>query len=142
MKASAGLLTGALIALIVACGGDDDEGDGGDGSPTAANGPSDSITVTAMDNVYDVQPASGQAGTIEAPANTEFTVTLVNDGGNPHDIDFYTAEDGELLSEAANGDILLEDEETTFSFTTPEPGTYYFLCSVHPTEMFGDFTVQ
>lgn len=128
------------LMLSVACGGDDSDGDDGDGSPTG--GQTASITIAATDNVYDVQPASSQRGTIEAPANSEFTVTLINGGMNPHDIDFYDEEGGQLLSKDANGEIILQGEEQTFTFTTPGAGTYYFVCSVHPTEMFGDFVVE
>lgn len=131
----------ALTAAIVAAacgGGDDDDAD----EPTDAPGTPASIRIEATDNVYDVQPAAGEAGRVEAPADSEFEVTLVNAGGNPHDIDFYDEEGGSLLSDEANGDILLEGEEVTFTFTTPSAGTYYFVCSVHPTEMFGDFVVE
>lgn len=134
----------AVIAEVVACGGDDD----GDGGPTATEDPSGtaaapvSVRIEAGDNVYDIQPAAGEAGRIEAPANTSFEVTLVNVGVNPHDIDFYDEEGGSLLSDDANGEIIVSGDEETFTFTTPGPGTYYFFCSVHPTEMFGDFVVE
>lgn len=131
-----------LSILAVACGGDDGGGNDDDGGPSPPEGAPAEIVVTATDNVYDVQPAQGERGRIEAPANTEFSITLINDGALPHDIDFYDEEGGDLLSDDADGDILLEGEETTFAFTTPDPGIYYFQCSVHPTEMFGDFVVE
>ena len=128
-----------LLAIAAACGGDDDDDSA---EPTVPSGTPASVRIEATDNLYDVQPAAGEAGRIEAPSNSEFEVTLVNAGANPHDIDFYNEEGGSLLSDDANGDILLEGGEETFTFKTPGPGTYYFVCSVHPTEMFGDFVVE
>lgn len=144
IKLLVAVLCFAVIAAVVACGGDDDD----DGGPTATEEPSGtaaapvSIRIEADDNVYDVQPAAAEAGRIEAPANTAFEVTLVNVGVNPHDLDFYDEEGGRLLSDDANGEIITSGNEETFTFTTPGPGTYYFVCSVHPTEMFGDFVVE
>lgn len=136
LKTIAVALSVAAVSMAIACGDDDDDGPAGTGGSPA------SIRIEASDNVYDVQPAAGDAGRIEAPANADFEVTLVNVGINPHDIDFYDEEGGSLLSDEANGEIILSGEQETFTFTTPEPGTYYFVCSVHPTEMFGDFYVE
>lgn len=131
-----GVATCGVLLVSAACGGDD-----GDGGPTETSSLPTSIRIEASDNVYDVQPAAGDAGRIEAPADAEFEVTLVNGGENPHDIDFYDKEGGSLLSDDANGAIIVSGDEETFTFTTPGPGTYYFVCSVHPTEMFGEFIV-
>lgn len=141
IKMTAAVLCVAAITAGLACGGDD-------GEPTASAEPSgtvsapSSVRIEASDNVYDVQLAASQAGRIEAPANADFKVTLVNVGVNPHDIDFYDEEGGSLLSNDANGEIITSGNEETLTFTTPGPGTYYFFCSVHPTEMFGEFVVH
>jgi plastocyanin len=146
IKLIAAVLSVAAIVAVVACGGGDDGGPTATEESTGTAGAPAAIRVEASDdgvmNVYDVQPAPGEAGRIEAPANAEFEVTLVNVGVNPHDIDFYDDEGGSLLSDDANGEIIVSGEEETFTFTTPGPGTYYFFCSVHPTEMFGEFVVQ
>lgn len=143
----AAVLSVAAIAVVVSCGGDgDDDGPTATEASTGTTEVSASIRIEASDNgvmnVYDVQPAAGEAGRIEAPANSEFEVTLVNVGVNPHDIDFYDEDGGSLLSDDANGQIIVSGEQATFTFTTPGPGTYYFFCSVHPTEMFGEFVVR
>lgn len=121
---------------------DDDAGstpaDPMDGSSSA---PSDSITVEARDNVFDVQPSQGVPGTIKAPANSEFSVKLTNDGTLPHNIAFFTEEGGKVLADGANSNIILEAESTSITFTTPDAGTYFFQCTVHPQEMIGEFIV-
>jgi plastocyanin len=136
LKTIAVALSAAAVSIALGCGDGEDEG------PAETDGLLASIRIEASDNVYDVQPAASEPGRIEAPANAEFEVTLVNAGVNPHDIDFYDVEGGSLLSEAANGEIIVSGEEETFTFMTPGPGTYYFVCSVHPTEMFGDFVAE
>jgi plastocyanin len=59
-------------------------------------------------------------GTVEVEAGTK--VTWSNDDPAPHTV---TAEDGDFDS-----DIL--DGGQSFSFTFDEPGTYTYLCNVHP----------
>lgn len=100
------------------------------------------IKVEARDSVFDVQPAQGVLGRIEAPANTEITVTLQNEGTLPHNIAFLTKQGGSPLADGANGDIIMEGESDTLTFKTPAAGTYFFQCTVHPQEMIGEFVVN
>jgi plastocyanin len=150
----------ALAALAAACGGSDESDVNGDSptdAPTAApdateepdpmDGPGSSlptsITVSAVDNVFvGIQPSQAARGVIEAPANTEFSVKLINDGVLPHNISFFDSEGGSILADGANGDIILEAETDNVTFTTPDPGTYFFVCVVHPLEMLGEFVVS
>ena len=158
------LLFAAVALVAAACGGSDDNGDEATQAPTSTtagpatatrpadstpaateepvDGPPTSIEIEARDSVFDVQPAQGASGTIEAAANSKFSVLLVNEGVLPHNIAFLTKEGGAVLSDDANGKIILEAESDSITFTTPGPGTYYFQCSVHPQEMFGDFIVK
>lgn len=159
------VLVAALIVIVglvgAACGGGSSAGGTPDQTaptPTAAAetgaeptavGPMDGpapnptkIEVEARDNVFDVQPAQGVPGAIEAPANTEITVRLVNEGVLPHNIAFFREQGGTILSEDANSDIILEGESTSITFKTPAPGTYFFQCTVHPLEMIGEFIVK
>ncbi len=102
-----------------------------------------SISLEARDNFFNVQSGPGVSGTLEAPANTEITVTLFNDGVLPHNISFFTAQGGRVLDNgAANGRVIFEAETDTITFRTPGPGTYYFQCTVHPLEMIGEFVVK
>ena len=52
-------------------------------------------------------------------------------GGMPHDV---TANDGSFASQTASS--------FTFSVTFDEPGTFSYLCTVHPADMTGVITVQ
>lgn len=161
-----------LASVASACGGGSGNSDGGSSQApsvtatatnedTAAPSPSEepvtspttepmdgpaanptSIEVEARDSVFDVQPAQGVPGTIEAPANSEFTVRLVNEGVLPHNIAFLTKQGGSPLADGANGDIIMEGESDSITFTTPAAGTYFFQCTVHPQEMIGEFVVK
>jgi plastocyanin/heme-degrading monooxygenase HmoA len=91
--------------------------------------------VVAKDNFYDVK-------TINAQAGVPFTVTLTNEGKALHNIHFQDEKGGTTLVEGAQGKIIKGGETDTITFTVPNPGTYYFLCDIHPTEMFGDFIVE
>ena len=157
----------AILALIAAACGGSSAGDGdGDSSPAPATAPATAteepdgepaatddpmgdpssipakIEIEARDNIFSVQTAPGVPGTIEAPANTDFTVRLTNEGVLPHNISFFTKEGGAILADGANGAIYLEGEGGSVSFTTPDAGTYFFVCSVHPLEMIGEFVVK
>ena len=46
------------------------------------------------------------------------------------------------LDARAEGEIIQGGETTVTTFTTPGPGSYYFYCDVHPTEMTGEFIVD
>ena len=94
-----------------------------------------SIEVHAIDSKFDVE-------TIEAPAHIEFAAALVNDGILPHNLSFFTEEGGAILGDGANGAIILEGETAVTRFVTPGPGTYFFVCVVHPDLMKGDFIVR
>jgi plastocyanin len=59
------------------------------------------------------------------------TVTWTNKDGEPHTV---VSEDGLFRSKAL-------DEGDSYSFTFSKPGTYKFICSIHP-QMKGTITVQ
>ena len=94
-----------------------------------------SIAVVARDNVFDQQ-------TITAAANSDFRVTLMNDGILPHNIAFLTRKGGAPLNADSSSAIILDGETTAISFMTPDAGAYFFYCVVHPLEMTGTFIVQ
>lgn len=102
---------------------------------TTSTGSATAITVEAIDSAFDVK-------TIEAPANSTFKVTFHNAGEIPHDLAFYDKEGGAPLSENSVSPLLQGGETATISFTTPGPGTYFFVCLVHPKEMTGSFVVN
>lgn len=106
-------------------------------SPAATSpaGSATAITVEAVDSAFDVK-------TITAPANSTFKVTLNNRGEIPHDIAFFDKEGGAPLAETATSPIIQGGQTATITFTTPGPGTYFFVCLVHPKEMTGTFVVE
>lgn len=153
-------LTATVVAglfLVAACGGQQNQAAGtpdtnGSAPPvatpvaatqtptesaavTSPAGSATAITVEAVDSAFDVK-------TITAPANSTFKVTLNNTGELPHDISFFDKEGGAPLAESAVSPIIQGGETATITFTTPGPGTYFFVCLVHPKEMTGTFVVK
>ncbi len=126
-----GLMVGAGLSLFsdeAAVAG------GGEETPAAPTDPSKQ-TVTATDNKFSPT-------TLRVPANAEVAISLVNRGKAPHNIHVLTAPGGTLLAPGAEGEIIQGGETTVTTFTTPGPGSYYFYCDVHPTEMTGEFIVD
>jgi plastocyanin len=66
---------------------------------------------------------------LTVPAGT--TVAWVNKDGEPHTV---VSADGLFRSAAL-------DENDTFKFTFAKPGTYKYVCSIHP-RMVGTITVK
>ena len=102
---------------------------------TPPAGSATAITVEAIDSAFDTK-------TIKAPANSTFKVTFHNAGEIPHDLAFFDKEGGAPLAATSTSPLLQGGETATFTFTTPGPGTYFFVCIVHPQEMTGDFVVE
>jgi plastocyanin len=97
--------------------------------------PAGAEQVVATDNKFDKKELRAKAG-------QQFTVTLTNKGKAKHNIHFLDKKGGSTLVEGAQGKIIDGGQSDTISFTVPNPGKYYFLCDLHPTEMFGDFIVE
>ncbi len=133
------LRRGALITLILvvasalaACSGGDDASEpadgGAGGTATVEDG---AVEISAADLAFDV-------ATIEAPAGEDFTITLVNDDSAVHNISIYTEEGGEVLAE---GPFIDPEQTGTTDVSALEPGTYFFVCDLHP-EMNGTLIVS
>ncbi len=81
------------------------------------------LTIVALEIAFDTDA-------IELPAGEQVAIALDNqDAGVPHNVAIYTEEGGEAIF---LGDIFPGVETRTYSFTAPDPGTYYFQCDVHP----------
>lgn len=100
------------------------------------------VTVVAQGIAFDT-------GCIEEPANTALAITFENkDSGIPHNIEIYTADPSKdpsaktLFVPAGNATITGPDTTTYDVPDVKSPGDYYFFCVVHPTQMFGTFTVK
>jgi plastocyanin len=101
---------------------------GGGGSP----GPG-SITEIATDNKFS-QTA------LNANANEQTSLTLRNEGSAIHNwhVTGVTGANGQPIQTT----LLPGGQSETIQFTISQPGTYNFLCDVHPTEMTGRITVN
>ena len=79
---------------------------------------------------------------LEAPANTPFVIAFSNTSppGVPHNIAIQNPAGGDFLF---NGQPLAQPGQTV-NYTVPAlpPGTYTFICIVHPTTMTGTLTVK
>ena len=83
--------------------------------------------VTARGQAFD-------AVRLDARTGSPITAILHNeDGGVAHNLTFS-------VPGLAHGPTCKGTCAATQSFTAPEPGTYYFLCTLH--DMSGDFVVE
>ena len=128
-------LTLVLTSMLAACSGGSEEsepadgGNAGGGTVAVENG---EVAISANNLEFD-------ANTIEAPAGTEFTITLTNNESQPHNIAIYSEEGGE---EIVIGEVITGPDATTETVVPAlEPGTYYFQCDVHP-DMNGTVVVE
>jgi plastocyanin len=105
----------------------------------APTGPCTECTIVASGIEFETD-------TLTMPAETEVTVTLDNqDTAVPHDWSAWESkaaadanDEGAKLGATAQFPGAASRDVT---FETPEAGTYYFNCTVHPTSMFGDLEV-
>jgi plastocyanin/heme-degrading monooxygenase HmoA len=126
----AGFMVGAGLTLF------QEESVAGAGGGGETPAPADPLKpeVIARDNSF-------QPTTLTAPANTEITVTLTNRGRAKHNIHFLTAQGGQTLP-GAKGEIIDGGTSEALTFTTPGPGSYFYYCDVHPSQMTGTLIVQ
>ncbi len=105
-----------------------------DGGRTTAN-KSVVIELTAEDIAFDKK-------TITAPAGAAVTLNFNNkDSGIPHNFALYKSSDAKDM--IFQGEIITGPGQIKYQFNVPAtPGTYFFRCDVHPTQMTGDFVVQ
>ena len=129
--ASAALLYGAAQLVdeeeVAAAGG----GGGGGGTP---GGP---VTVTVIGKNLQFDPR-----TINASAGAQVTVTFDNqDAGVLHNMQFFANKN--RTSSLAKSDVSAGPSQHTLNFTAPTaPGTYPYICDVHPDTMTGNLVVK
>lgn len=107
----AGLLVAVMLA-IAACG----NGEGSDTTTTSGDG-------DGAANEVVMEGIAFQPGEITVEAGTEVTWT------NQDSVSHTTTSDDELWDSGT----LSSDE--SFSFTFDEPGTYSYICTIHPARM-------
>ena len=95
--------------------------------PPAPSGPSVALTARGISFVEKE---------LTLPAGKPVTVRFTNrDAGTPHNFALYT--DKSAATKIFAGSILTGPGSTSYRFTAPPAGTYYFRCDVHPTIMNG-----
>jgi plastocyanin len=90
-------------------------------------------TLVATDNRFDVRRMG-------VAANQSATVTLQNRGNALHNwvVQNVRGTNGQAVETA----LIPGGQTATVTFTIATPGTYPFLCTLHPTEMRGSLVVQ
>ncbi len=103
-------------------------------APATTVGGSATVSLTAQNIAFD-------KSSITVPAGSQVRVTFTNmDSGVPHNFAVYT--DASASTAIFTGAIVTGPTTTTYTFTAPStPGTYFFRCDVHPTQMTGQFIV-
>jgi cytochrome c oxidase subunit II len=77
---------------------------------------------------------------LEVPAGQPFVIDFKNqDPGVPHNVVIRQADRTTVVQDQPITD---GGSETQYSYNALQPGTYSFICSVHPTLMFGTLTVK
>jgi plastocyanin len=109
----------------------------GNASPGPSGSPAKSVTIdlTAKNMAFSTS-------TITVPAGAQVTVNFDNqDSGVPHNLAVY--ETSSAKKSIFVGDIITGPKKTTYTFKAPsKPGTYFFRCDVHPSQMTGSFIVR
>jgi hypothetical protein len=123
-------------------------GDGGEGGPSAApsgsgdpteGGPSGGPPPPDADVAVTARGVAFVETEISAPADTAFTMALVNeDPGTPHNIELKDASGGIVFQ----GEVFNGVETRVYDVPALPAGAYSFLCTVHPTTMLGTATLQ
>jgi plastocyanin len=134
LVAMGALVAGGLIAGVIATAADDGTASGGGGGD-GGGAPADPYEVTATDNKFSTS-------SLKAPPATDVVFTLVNNGKIAHNLAFYQSKGGPELATGSVGEIITGGKTVDVEFTTPGTGSYYYQCDLHPTEMFGTFTVE
>ncbi len=101
---------------------------------SSSSGQTVQMTLTCQNIAFDKK-------TLSAPAGSHVVMTFVNnDAGVAHNFALYT--DSSAQTKLFVGDFITGVKTTTYTFDAPStPGNYFFRCDVHPTLMFGTFTV-
>jgi plastocyanin len=80
--------------------------------------------------------------TIIVPAGASVTIDFNNKDGVPHNFSLY-ANSSATPPALFQGPAIAGPATTTYEFIAPsKPGTYFFRCDIHPTQMTGSFVVQ
>jgi plastocyanin len=107
-------------------------GSGGGGSaPPPAPG---TLTLVARNLAFDKR-------SLTALPNTQTRLQFTNDdAGVLHNVAIYT--NNRATTKIFVGELTTGTNTTTYTFTSPAAGTYFFRCDSHPDQMTGTFNVR
>lgn len=145
VSAGVAMLAGGLVAVSV--GPAPERAADGEAAAPAPTAPSPLPTTPGA----PCQPAGSELrvvaegiafdqGCLAAPAGKPFTIEFQNDdAGIPHNVAIYT--DPSATTSLFVGEIFAGPDGRTYQVPPLDPGTYFFRCDVHPTQMTGTFVV-
>jgi plastocyanin len=130
----------AFGAVLAACSSNADESTAASASQPAASGGAGSGGAEVVDGTVEVtaENMAFSTDTITAPAGEDFTISYTNNDTVPHKLSVYTEEGGEVI---VQGEIMNQGESEEIDVSALEPGTYYFMCDLHP-DMNGQLVVE
>ena len=105
-------------------------------SASSAGGPAPAgataLTLTATNLSYDKRALTVASA---RPVSIAFSN---QDSGQLHNVAIYT--NRSATQKIFGGDFVTGPGNTTYNFTAPPPGSYFFRCDTHPDTMTGTFT--
>jgi plastocyanin len=105
----------------------------GGGGPGPGGG--GGVTVTAKNIAFSPKE-------VAAPPGGQITIHFDNrDAGTPHNIEVFDGADATAPS-LCKGELVTGPAKADYTFEAPPPGTYFFHCDVHPTQMTGTLIVK
>lgn len=130
----------AALAVLTGCGGDDDDG------PTPGVGETLPAGETPQqeDQVFDAVAVdfAFEPDSFEVSAGEVVRFNFTNEGLEDHTMTIYRDDGYSEPLEGATTGVEEGIQSFTFLATFDEPGTYYFRCDFHPTDMTGEIEVQ
>jgi plastocyanin len=109
-------------------------GGGSGGSGGSAPAPPGTLSLTAANLMFDKR-------SLTALPNTQTRLQFTNnDAGVLHNVAIYT--NNRATTKIFVGELTTGPNTTTYTFTSPAPGTYFFRCDSHPDQMTGTFNAR
>jgi plastocyanin len=131
-------IAGALAVATMACGGGGDDGNN-DTLPNGGQGGADQVPSAQLEITSDAQRFDKDL--LVAPPNQQVSIVYHNeDTGVLHNVSLYTNHNAKQPLHV--GELFVGDETRTYRFQSPEPGSYFFRCDVHPDTMSGSFVTR
>ena len=103
-------------------------------SSTPSAAPAGTVQIIARQLSFDEK-------TVNAPAGKAFDLQFDNQAaGVPHNVSVYT--DSSAKTALFTGQIVTGPKTVTYHVKALDPGSYFFRCDVHPTQMTGTLVVK